>query len=159
MVISMFSQEANVSDLWKLDALGITDPLESVTKEARQEGRYEVLLPWKENHPPLQDNRDLAEKRLNYVTKKLRHQNLFDEYNAVLNNWLTEDIIEKVPIQEVTRKEFYLPHRPVIKIEGTTKIRPVFDASAKMGDSPSLNQCLEAGPNLIELIPTLLHRF
>ncbi|XP_011689297.1 PREDICTED: uncharacterized protein LOC105450891 [Wasmannia auropunctata] len=56
-----------------------------------QEGLYEVLLPWKENHPTLHDNRDLAEKRLNYVTKKLRHQNLFDNYNTVLNNWLTEE--------------------------------------------------------------------
>ena len=67
-IMSMFTQEANISDLWRLDVLGITDPIESVTKEARQaeiktsfqettkidnEGRYEVLLPWKENHPAL----------------------------------------------------------------------------------------------------------
>ena len=67
-IMSMFTQETNISDLWRLDVLGITDPIESVTKEARQaeiktsfqettkidnEGRYEVLLPWKENHPSL----------------------------------------------------------------------------------------------------------
>lgn len=90
------------------------------------------------------------------ITKKLRHENLFDEYNAIFCGWLAENIIEKVPASEVTKESYYLPHRPVIKKEGTTKIRPVFDASAKSKYSPSLNQCLETGPNLIELIPALL---
>jgi len=174
MVVSMFTNEASVTDLWRLDTLGITDPVESVSKEARQaeikllhqettkmdeEGRYEVLLPWKENHPALQDNRDIAEKRLKSVTKKLKQDSLFDEYNADLRDWLRENIIGKVPANEILNGEYYLPHRPVIKQEGTTKIRPVFDASAKAKDSPSLNQCLETGPNLIEFIPALLHRF
>ena len=84
-IMSMFTQEANISDLWRLDVLGITDPIENVTKEARQaeiktsfqettkidnEGRYEVLLPWKENHPPLRDNRDVAEKKLKEITTR-----------------------------------------------------------------------------------------
>ncbi|XP_011858115.1 PREDICTED: uncharacterized protein LOC105555693, partial [Vollenhovia emeryi] len=34
MVVSMLSQEASVSNLWKLDILGIADPLEIKTKEA-----------------------------------------------------------------------------------------------------------------------------
>lgn len=38
-------------------------------------------------------------------------------------------------------------------------MRPVFDASAKSKDGVSLNQCLETGPNLIELIPSMLLRF
>ncbi|GBN27321.1 hypothetical protein AVEN_190521-1 [Araneus ventricosus] len=49
--------------------------------------------------------------------------------------------------------------RPVVKQQGTTKVRPVFDASARQVGSPSLNQCLESGPNLLELIPSLLLRF
>ncbi|KYN07072.1 hypothetical protein ALC62_01968 [Cyphomyrmex costatus] len=36
MIVSMMTENASVSDLWKLDALGITDPIESKTKEARQ---------------------------------------------------------------------------------------------------------------------------
>ncbi|XP_012232191.2 uncharacterized protein [Linepithema humile] len=147
--------------------------LENITREARQveikalfqetteindEGRYEVLLPWKDNHPPLQDNRNIAERRFN-VTKRLQQKDLFDNYNTIFFNWLAESIIERVPASEITKKSYYLPHRPVIKRKRTTKIRPVFDASAESSDSPSLNQCLETGPNLIELIPTLLHRF
>ncbi|XP_039308955.1 uncharacterized protein LOC105206992 [Solenopsis invicta] len=175
MVVSMYAQEADISHLWRLDTLGITDPIENVSKEARQaeikkifletteiskEGRYEVMLPWKESYPPLQDNKEVAEKRLNLMTKKLKQESLFEDYNLIFCNWLAEDIIEKVPVHESDKESFYLPHRPVIKEEGTTKIRPVFDASAKSRkDSPSLNQCLETGPNLIELIPALLHRF
>ncbi|GFS51891.1 integrase catalytic domain-containing protein [Trichonephila clavipes] len=53
----------------------------------------------------------------------------------------------------------YLPHRPVIKENSTSKIRPVFDASARTKGSPSLNDCLEKGPNFIEVIPTILNRF
>ena len=47
----------------------------------------------------------------------------------------------------------------MVKENSTTRLRPVFDASARRKDSPSLNQCLEVGPNLIELIPTMLLRF
>ncbi|XP_042909027.1 uncharacterized protein [Parasteatoda tepidariorum] len=53
----------------------------------------------------------------------------------------------------------YLPHRALIKPNSTTKIRPVFDASAKAEGFPSLNDCLEKDENLIELIPSILKRF
>ncbi|GFT44610.1 DUF1758 domain-containing protein [Trichonephila clavipes] len=50
--------------------------------------------------------------------------------------------------------------RPVIKLDSaTTKIRPVFDASAREKGKPSLNDCLYKGVNLIELIPDILDRF
>ncbi|GFU30829.1 integrase catalytic domain-containing protein [Trichonephila clavipes] len=49
---------------------------------------------------------------------------------------------------------------PVIKLDSaTTKIRPVFDASAREKGKPSLNDCLYKGVNLIELIPDILDRF
>ena len=47
-------------------------------------------------------------------------------------------------------KEFYLPHRPMTRESAeTTKIRIVYDASAKPNkDSVSLNESLETGPPL-----------
>ena len=78
-VLSMFSHEAKISDLWDLDVLGIRNPSETLSKKAhlaivkqrfretirlKDEGRYEVILPWKENHPPLKGNRaDDGEQR------------------------------------------------------------------------------------------------
>lgn len=70
------------------------------------------------------------------------------------------NIIERVPEIELNNECHYLPHRPVIKLASeTTKIRPVFDASASERGKPSLNECLYKGCNLIELIPDILDRF
>ena len=52
----------------------------------------------------------------------------------------------------------YLPHHPVVRVDReTTKVRPVFDASAKDG-GPSLNECLYTGPNLLLRIFGILLR-
>ncbi|XP_018370125.1 PREDICTED: uncharacterized protein LOC108765776 [Trachymyrmex cornetzi] len=124
-----------------------------------EEDRYEVLLPWKQDHSPLEDNKNLAVKRLASTTKRLKAQGLYDAYQETLDNWLAEGIIEKVAQEELRREAHYLPHRGVIKENSTTKLRLVFDASATRENSPSLNHCLEKGPNLIELIPNILLRF
>ncbi|GFO10300.1 gamma-tubulin complex component 4 [Plakobranchus ocellatus] len=69
-------------------------------------------------------------------------------------------------IKEVSKCEksegpiFYLPHRPVVREDSTTtKVRPVFDASAKGYNGISLNDCLETGPNLLPNLLGLLTRF
>ncbi|XP_011858839.1 PREDICTED: uncharacterized protein LOC105556364 [Vollenhovia emeryi] len=60
---------------------------------------------------------------------------LYEEYQQVFDDWISEGIIEKVPNEEVKDDAYYLPHRSVIKANSTTKIRPVFDASATGEDS------------------------
>lgn len=113
-----------------------------------------------EEHPPLPDNRLLAEKRLESVRRKLKSDGTLEAYQNVFDEWLREGIIEEVPIDEIHNASHYLPHRPVIKERSsTTKVRPVFDASAHVKNQPSLNACLERGPNLIELISSILARF
>lgn len=78
MVVSMFTHQANVTNLWKLDTLGIlTDPILKKTEDIHQaevkenfrqtikidtDSRYEVLLPWKANHLPLTNNISSAVK-------------------------------------------------------------------------------------------------
>jgi len=110
-----------------------------------------------QNHPAINDNRELAYKRLVAITKKLRAEGLFNEYDAVFDEWKAEGVIKEVPISEVDNWDYYLPHRHVVKERSTTRIRSVFDASAKDHNFSSLNQCLEKGPNFIELIVSLSH--
>ncbi|XP_035205732.1 uncharacterized protein LOC118180771 [Stegodyphus dumicola] len=84
LVTSMLNKEILISDLWSLDSLGILDPSEKKSKlelqeEARdhflstvkvnEEGRFQVSLPWLDNHLPLKDNYDLAVKRLASTVK------------------------------------------------------------------------------------------
>ena len=72
-------------------------------------------------------------------------------------------MIEEVPVSEMNPHPFpvfYLPHRPVVKeMSSTTKVRPVFDASAKGPNLVSLNDCLETDPSLIASLAEILIRF
>lgn len=172
--LSLFISDSSLANLWELETLGITDPavqrtrvesalaakdlfLQTVT--VNSEARYEVRLPWLENHPELPSNYNIAKKRLDYTVRKLHQDGLFEPYNQIFNEWLEEGIIEEVFDTNPNIEAHYLPHRPVVKESSTTKIRPVFDASAKERSKPSLNQCLEKGLNLIEEIPNILLRF
>ncbi|XP_025831568.1 uncharacterized protein LOC112904800 [Agrilus planipennis] len=172
--ISLYVKNCDLKDLWSLDVLGIRDPMtyrtfkqqEEVmyrefleTVSINSENRYEVQLPWSENHPPLSDNKSVAIKRLQTTTKKLRIEGRYEAYDAVFKEWLAEGIIERVLDKEMDIWGHYLPHRHVVKERSTTVIRPVFDASAKQPPSPSLNECLQKGPNLIEQLPSILLRF
>ncbi|XP_054706606.1 uncharacterized protein LOC129216417 [Uloborus diversus] len=160
--------------MWNLDVIGITDPIIKKGKEEKDlqmemqfqnsvfinnEGRYEVALPWAEDRLPLPTNKELPLKHLETTTRKLCSQNLINRDDEVLKNWEDSGIIEEVKQSKNIDSGHYLPHRLVIKESSSTPVRPVFDASARTKFSPSLNQCLEAGPNLIELIPSLLLRF
>lgn len=176
VVTSLFIKEADISDLWSLDLIGIKEPTETCSKTEKalavkkhflettsidQEKRYVVSLPWVHGHPPLPSNERLAKSRLVSVTKKINQNNLFNDYNTVFSQWLQEGIIEVVPENEIDNGScHYLPHRPVVKESSiTTRIRPVFDASARERSMPSLNDCIENGPNLIESIPNVMMRF
>ncbi|KAF2895559.1 hypothetical protein ILUMI_10613, partial [Ignelater luminosus] len=173
IVTSMFVQEADTSNLWSLDVMGITDPVETKSRERAQEEicerfrqavtinenkRYEICFPWKENHPNSETNKEIAQKRLLITTEELKGQGLYEEYDQVFMKWFKEGIIEKVTVEEENLWS-HLPHRHVLKENSRTRLRPVFDASAKSKNGVSLNQCLETGPNLIELIPLILVRF
>lgn len=53
----------------------------------------------------------------------------------------------------------YLSHRRTVKENSTVNIRAVFTASSHLLCFPSLDDCLSTGPNLIRMIPSILHRF
>ena len=169
--ISMYTQNADIKDLWSLDVLGIKDPIEHKTQKQHDivveeafresviknnEGRYEVKLPWLECHPELKDNKAIAIQRLEPMVKKLQVAGKYEEYDGIFQDWLREGIIERVPPEEETRWGNYLPHRPIFKEHSTTSTRRIYDASAGF---PSLNRCLEKGPNLIKQVVDILLRF
>ncbi|CAL8127281.1 unnamed protein product [Orchesella dallaii] len=171
-VMSMLATTNDLSSLWSLEALGINDPIEVVTREederralshfketvTRDEsGRYVVSLPWKHESVPLPTYRSVAERCLNRTTVSLKKKDNFQLYDDVFKQWENEGYIARVENDD--GKGYYLPHHPVFKESTTTPCRPVFNASCKSGKLPSLNDCLYKGPNLLELIPTLLLSF
>ncbi|KMQ81476.1 zinc knuckle, partial [Lasius niger] len=113
-VTNLLVREADIADLWKLDAIGIKDPIEKKSKleqdfltkkhfeetvRFNEENSYEIRLPWSEGCPTLPDNMSLAKKRLEVTTSKLT-PNLYQAYENVLLGWLKEGIIEEVPDAE-----------------------------------------------------------
>ncbi|XP_047988456.1 uncharacterized protein LOC125228052 [Leguminivora glycinivorella] len=162
-----------ISELWDLETLGIRDPAEVANKaktdtvimdqfrdsiKINDEGRYEVDLPWKPNLGELLDDKHLAEKRLMSTTQKLEKLKEFDNYGHVFEDWLNDGIIEEV--DDASKPKHYLCHHAVIKNTSlTTRVRPVFDASARDYNGNSLNSFLEKGFNCLELIPKLLIKF
>ncbi|XP_021959017.1 uncharacterized protein LOC110854896 [Folsomia candida] len=174
-VIPMMTiDEKSLPNLWNLDTIGIKDTAEKISQEEHDmkvkslfqqqitrddHGRYEVKLPWISNDISLPSNRGVAEKMLVSSTQRLKSKGDYNKYDHVFEEWEQERIIERVE-ENCAEKDHFLPHRPVFKpVSATTPVRPVFDASCKVGKNPSLNQCLEKGPNMLELIPSILLRF
>ena len=86
---------------------------------------------------------------------------MLSEYNQ--KDQLQADVIEKLE-QHITEPEVgqvhYLPHRSVIRNDKqTSKVQIVYDASSKIRNSPSLNDCLLPGPSLTESLFGALIRF
>ncbi|GFW67655.1 integrase catalytic domain-containing protein [Trichonephila clavipes] len=117
VVISMFVREATISDLFSLEVLGISDSVEMKNKREREnltklhfeetvginaEERYEVSLPWKENHFPIPINKEIAMKRLESSIENLHEETLFTAYDDVLKEWELLGIIENDPVDFIS---------------------------------------------------------
>ena len=121
-----------------------------------KEGWYETGLLWKVGHPTLSTNEKGSLARLSTLLKKLKRQpDLYQDYNAVIKDYLNQGIVERVSCNAMPHgKVFYIPHKAVVREQAeSTKLRVVFDASAREDNrSPSLNDCLETGPSLQNLL-------
>ena len=160
--------EQQLHRFWDLETLGIQEQEPSIRESFQQQiqltgGRYQVSLPWKPTHRPLPSNLELAKKRLNTLLKKLQGTLQFlKEYDNIIQDQLKRGIVERVPPQELhtTEKLHYLPHHAVIRTDkSTTKLRIVYDASAKLHNKPALNDCLYTGPDFGQSIFNILLRF
>lgn len=177
--LSMVIDEINdkdIKDLWDLELIGIRDPATvksqnekdsaaqehfNQTVQRSPDGRYIVALPWVDEAQTIPNNFEIAQKRLTSVTKKLKKENMFEAYDNMFRQWEEEGIIKEVRSSNISSmKGHFIPHLAVFKPQSkTTPVRPVFDASCKIGRYPSLNECLEKGPNLIEHIPKTMLQF
>ena len=119
---------------------------------------YEVRLPWKRDHPKLENNYAQAVKRLESIERKLkRDPKKAEAYTTAINQYVEKGFAEEVfDLTSGDESVRYLPHHAVFRADRqTTKCRIVFDASARKQDSVSLNDCVLPGPALqpIKLAP------
>ncbi|EYB90421.1 hypothetical protein Y032_0220g2511 [Ancylostoma ceylanicum] len=161
-----------VSNFWTLESVGIMDdPNQQDDDVCLQffndnisfdtEGkRYIVKLPFKSDPSELSDNFLLAFSRLSSLVRSLkRNPSYMKTYHDVITEQLQKGIIEEVPMDEMQKPSHYLSHHGVIKKENNDiKIRCVFDGSAKMKGSPSINEVLYRGPVLLPDLAGILIR-
>ena len=143
--------------------LGEKSVYDEFEKEIVYKGnRYEISLPWKQSHPPLPDNYELALRRLNGLLQRLRQTpDILNQYDSVIKDQLKGGIIEVVDQSEVTQSSqvHYLPHHAVLREDkATTKLCIVYDASART-TGPALNDCLYTEPKFGQSILEIILRF
>lgn len=134
----------------------------SKTVKRNQEGRYIVSLPVRKDSQQLGDSEQSAIKRFYSLEKRLhREPQQKQEYTAFMEEYIQLGHMTKVskPVNALSRI-YYLPHHPVIKDSSiTTKLRVVFDGSAKTTSDVSLNDNLLVGPTIQNDLFAIIIRF
>ncbi|GFV88521.1 integrase catalytic domain-containing protein [Trichonephila clavipes] len=119
-----------------------------------RDGRYVVSLPFKNNNA-LGDSKVQAKRRFFSLEKRLQaNPELRDRYVKFMQDYEHLGHMQLVLNSELSKpssKCFYLPHFGVVREQSeTTKLRVVFDASAKTDSNLSLNDILHTGPKTIQ---------
>ena len=125
-----------LKQFWETESIGIKeitkspDGFNGQVRFNRQ--RYEVLLPWRDNHPAISNDYELyCVNRLKSLQRKLlKEPELIREYNQIIEEQLSKGIVEEVAAEKDNENEdvHYLPHHAVIRRDReTTKQRIVYD--------------------------------
>lgn len=125
-------------------------------------GKFVVELPFKTAEPVFRNMRSIAERRFYKLEQRLsQDSSLRQSYNDFMQDYLDSGHMSEVPSTDKnSSSSYYIPHHCVLSPSSlTTKLRVVFDASARDGVGLSLNDTQLTGPKLQKDIATILMRF
>ena len=126
-------------------------------------GAFVVPLPRKPETKPLGESRTQAVRRFVSLERSLHSRNQFEEFSSVVEEYFDLGHAEKVPqsdLEKPPNETFYLPMHAVRKdSSSTTKLRVVFDASAKSSTGVSLNDSLLVDQTVHSSLIDVLIRF
>ena len=150
-ICSLTLEERNVMDHFKKNHAHLPD------------GRFVVPLPRNARAGPLGESRAQAVRRFLSFERTLHAKNQFQEVETVMKEYFDSGHAEEVPLVDFHKQPqdvFYLPMHCVRKESSTTsKIRAVFDASAKTSTGVALNDTLLVGPTVHSSLVDVLLRF
>ncbi|XP_063240264.1 uncharacterized protein LOC134541050 [Bacillus rossius redtenbacheri] len=125
------------------------------------DGRYSVSLPFRQPLLKLGASRPQALNRFLRLENRLKSDpKLKAMYSEFMSDYVASGHMEEVTESQIPSASYYIPHHCVVKPESsTTKLRVVFDASAKSSSGVSLNDALFTGTRLQRDIVDLLLSF
>ncbi|XP_076246260.1 uncharacterized protein LOC143186468 [Calliopsis andreniformis] len=127
------------------------------------DGRYVVAIPFNEQLGKLGESFSQAERRfLNLEAKFRRNPDLKTQYVEFMREYEALDHMSLISNMHSieTNSVYYLPHHAVFKESSTTtKVRIVFDGSAKTSSGISLNDTQLVGPTVQSDLISILIRF
>lgn len=184
-VISCFSVAESTDDLlcrfWEVEKCHtVLQPYSGLSSEKKlvlkhfednhtrsESGLFIVPLPKRDSCLPLGESRSKAVNRFLSLEKSLKYRKYNEEFYDVMEEYFRLEHAEIVPECDLEKSPecvFYLPTHAVCKdSRTTTKLRVVFDASARTTSGVSLNDILMVGhtvhPSLVDvLLRFRLHR-
>lgn len=163
--------EYNLNRFWELEEI----PLKSHLSESEQacerhflqhtyrlpNGRFCVKLPLIDSPDCLGDSYNMAKKRFSHLEKRFRRQpEVKSQYIAFIREYAELGHLSEVSVKDLSSNFcYYLPHHPVFKESSeSTKIRVVFDASARTSSGLSVNDIQMIGPQIQDSLFSILVR-
>lgn len=161
-----------VQHFWELDSIpkaSLLTPDETLCEQKfissysrDSSGRYVVRMPFKDDSEPIfAGSREVALRRFHAIERRLsRDSDLKAQYVDFMSDYIETGHMTLVPVKEISMGKYYIPHHCVLRPDSaTTRLRVVFDASAKDANSRSLNDSQLTGPKLQPNIIDILLRF
>ncbi|XP_073841598.1 uncharacterized protein [Musca autumnalis] len=166
------SLEQAIEKLWKLEEVEASEevmsPLEKLCEshynqhvQTDEYGRFIVRLPFRESPTALGKSHAMAYNRFMSLERRLlQKEDIRSQYIKFMQEYEQLGHMQKIDVGTVSNKKYFIPHHCVLKPDSTTtKLRVVFDASAKTSSSCSLNDVKYTGPTVQSELFSILLRF
>ncbi|XP_073841412.1 uncharacterized protein [Musca autumnalis] len=166
------SLNASIARLWELEEIKTTS--KPMSLEERQcenhfeqhttkdnKNRFVVRIPFHQNPDALGDSHGIAINRFFSLERRLQKDpELKQQYVKFMEEYENLGHMTKISTDAIRSPHYFIPHHCVQRPESTTtKLRVVFDASAKTSSMHSLNDLMYAGPTVQSDLFSILLRF
>lgn len=131
------------------------------THERQPDGKYVVRLPLKESSDVLGNSYKMALVRFHSMERSLaKRPEIRVQYEAFMDEYENLGHMEPAECPKPGETVYYLPHHAILRPSSTTtKLRVVFDASAKTDRKISLNDIQRIGPKLQQDLAAIIMRW
>lgn len=154
-ILLKFWQVEEVSNKHSVSYLNQTSEAEKLflSSISYKQNKFQVNLPFKSNVQisELDGSYEVALRRFKLLERRFtQNTELFIQYKQFINEYVALGHAKYVDIDFSNPSHlvncYFMPHQAVFKVSSSTKIRVVFDASAKSTNGKSLNDLLHAPP-------------